>query len=233
MVPLLRGILPIRSLLPCPETDLAVYSPEIQSHNYHSLKGVANMASKSGQKNSKASISITKSPGSVIPTRSGLRSGVQPQDQEATSKEIDKPAQAAVEKSKLLVEQEMKDTSDSEGDTLEDLEQITVGMVWCHVLFGRMYADHKGRIMNRIGEMIRDSADFPEDCIYVADFEQSSAADSDLLKIYVSFESEELLEVFQRFKVVEISIKGPEEDRKLVLTSHSVTSSMGPAKGGR
>jgi hypothetical protein len=53
---------------------------------------------------------------------------VQRQNQEATSKEIDKPAQAAVEKSKLLAEQEMKDTSDSEGDTLEDLEQITMGM---------------------------------------------------------------------------------------------------------
>jgi hypothetical protein len=39
--------------------------------------------------------------------------------------------------------------------------------------------------------MIRDNPDFSADCVYVADHEQPSVKDPDLLKIYVSFEKEE------------------------------------------
>lgn len=71
-------------------------------------------------------------------------------------------------------------------------------------MFGRAYAHLKNRIINKIGEMIRNNPDFSADCIYVADYEQPSVKDPDLLKIYVSFEKEEDLCTFQKLKVVEI-----------------------------
>lgn len=87
-----------------------------------------------------ASIGISKTPGSATPARNGLRSGSQRQEnlpQEVSSKDkIGTHMPADTNKV-------MEDVSDSEGDTLEDLEQMSVAMVWCYVLFGRIHADFK------------------------------------------------------------------------------------------
>lgn len=89
---------------------------------------------------------------------------------------------------------------------MEDLlENVSLGLVWCHVLFSRALAHFKARIINKIGELIRDHPDIIQPCVYVADFEQASSKDPDLFKI---FKKPEDLATFQKLKVVEIVASG-------------------------
>jgi hypothetical protein len=103
---------------------------------------------------------------------------------------------------------------EDEGDTFEDLELVSIGKFWCHVLFSRATANLKSRILDKIGELIRDTPSISADCIYVADFENVPTSDPELMRIYVSFEKEEDLRAFQAIKTVEVASSGPDDGAK-------------------
>jgi hypothetical protein len=106
---------------------------------------------------------------------------------------------------------------EDEGDTFEDLELVSIGMVWCHVLFSRATANLKSRILDKIGELIRDTPSISADCIYVADFENASTSNPELMRIYVFFEKKEDLRAFQAIKTVEVASSGPDGAKKFVF----------------
>jgi hypothetical protein len=85
-------------------------------------------------------------------------------------------------------------------------------------LFSRATANLKSRIIDKIGELIRDSSSISDDCIYVADFENAPTADLELMWIYVSFEKEEDLQAFQAIKTVEVASSGPDGANKFVFS---------------
>jgi hypothetical protein len=134
---------------------------------------------------------------------------------ENPQEEILSRAETSSASGKVLPVGQSNADEEHEGDTFEDLE--SVDMVWCHVLFSRATANMKSRILDEIGELIRDTPGIPEDCIYVADFENAPTSDPELMRIYVSFEKEEDLRAFQAIKTVEAASSGPDGAKKFVF----------------
>lgn len=98
---------------------------------------------------------------------------------------------------------------DYENDYLDDVVEDGGPFLvpFCFVLFGRMYAEYKEKIIQQIGEDIRDDPSL-EGCDYVVDHDRPVRNNPDLWRLCVAFESAEHCASFQARKVVQVLVDG-------------------------
>lgn len=109
-----------------------------------------------------------------------------------------------------------------QGFTLEDLEEVTGGMTWTHVMVPKVYQSLQNRVISRIGETIASHPAFPEECTYAVEFDTPSPSNLDMLRIWVSFLDEQHLKAFQELKTIDVPAVEGKETVQFAITQPGV-----------